>query len=47
MKTAIMISIIIFLSACGGTTPTENAITPPQPSTGTSDIKPPKSPSLE
>jgi len=47
MKTAIMISILLFLTACGNTSQKESSITPPQPTVTNEDIKPPASPTLE
>jgi len=47
MKTVLMITIVLFLSGCGGATPRESSTTPPQPAVGSSEITPPSSPSLE
>jgi len=47
MKTVSMIIIVLFLSGCGEATPSESSTTPPQPTIGSSDVKPPSSPSLE
>ena len=47
MKTLIMITLVLFLSGCGGATPTESSTTPPQPTVGSSEVKPPSSPTLE
>ncbi len=47
MKTVIMITILILLTGCGGSNPSESSTTPPQPTVGSSDITPPTSPTLE
>ncbi len=47
MKTVIMISITLILIGCGEATPTQSSTTPPQPTVGDSEVKPPASPTLE
>ncbi len=47
MKTLAILTILLFLSGCGGDTTTPvSSTTPPQP-TASGDIKPPASPELE
>lgn len=47
MKTFLTLTIILFLSGCGGDSVTQDNTTPPQPTVGGNEIQPPASPTLE